>query len=77
MKDLDIYYYQYLICMRIRSYIYENNINIMKMAEDINISYEYLRHLLSYNGKKNISLRRIITICEYLDINLDELFDKI
>lgn len=71
---------QYIVGNNIRNKCRENKINIMHLAEDIGMSYEYLRHIVSTGGKKNLSFYSMYKIAVILDMTMDELcegvFDK-
>ena len=43
---------QKIIGQNIRKIAYEKNMNLMKLSEQVDISYEYLRCIVSKNGKK-------------------------
>lgn len=71
---------QYIIGTNIRNKCKSDKINIMKLAEEIGMSYEYLRHIVSTGGKKNLSFYSMYKIATILDMTMDELcegvFDK-
>lgn len=52
------------------------NINMMRLSEDIRMSYEYLRQIVSPNGKKQLSFYSIYKFSIYLDTSIDELIKK-
>ena len=45
---------QQIIGGNIRKIAYQKNINLMKLSEQVDISYEYLRSIVSPKGKKNL-----------------------
>ena len=46
---------QYIIGNNVRTICKNNNINLMDFSEEIGISYEYLRHIVSIGGQKSLS----------------------
>ena len=68
---------QYVIGTNIRNKCRKEGINIMRLAEDIGISYEYLRHIVSKGGKKNLSFYSMYKIALMLDMTMDELCEGI
>ena len=64
---------QSIIGLNIRNKCKKNNINIMNLAEEIGMSYEYLRHIVSHGGKKNLSFYSMYKIALMLDMTMDEL----
>ena len=42
---------QQIIGINIRKIAYQKHINLMKLSEEIDMSYEYLRNIVSPNGK--------------------------
>ena len=64
---------QNIVGMNIRNKCKKNNINIMNLSEEIGMSYEYLRHIVSKGGKKNLSFYSMYKIALMLDMTMDEL----
>lgn len=64
---------QNIIGSNIRKKCKEDNINIMNLSEEIGMSYEYLRHIVSKGGKKNLSFYSMYKIATMLDMSMDEL----
>ena len=64
---------QYTVGVNIRNKCKKDNVNIMKLSEDIGMSYEYLRHIVSRGGKKNLSFYSMYKIALMLDMTMDEL----
>jgi transcriptional regulator with XRE-family HTH domain len=54
----------------------EKNINMMRLAEDVDMSYEYLRQIVSPKGKKQLSFYSIYKFSIFLDTPIDELIKK-
>lgn len=68
---------QTIICFNIRNECQKQSVDMMRLAEEVGISYEYLRHLVSLNGQKSISLYTIYKISLALNVPLKELFSNI
>jgi len=68
---------QTIIGSNIRKKCKNEHIDIMQLSEDIDMSYEYLRHIVSVNGKKSISFYSMYKIAKTLNITMDELCDGI
>lgn len=67
---------QKIIGQNIRKIAYEKNMNLMKLSEQVDISYEYLRCIVSKNGKKNLSFYSVYKFSKTLDTTIDELTKK-
>ena len=68
---------QYIIGTNLRKVCKEKNINLMEFAEEIDISYEYLRHIVSKGGKKSLSFYSMYKIAKILGVSMDELCEGI
>ena len=44
---------QKIVGGNIRKIAYQKSINLMKLSEEVDMSYEYLRSIVSPNGKNN------------------------
>ena len=64
---------QNIVGANIRKKCLDNKINIMNLSEKIGMSYEYLRHIVSKSGKKNLSFYSMYKIALMLDMTMDEL----
>ena len=64
---------QYIVGTNIRKKCKNDNINIMNLSEEIGMSYEYLRHIVSQGGKKSLSFYSMYKIAIMLDMKMDEL----
>ena len=64
---------QHIVGNNIRNKCKNDKINIMNLSENIGMSYEYLRHIVSKGGKKNLSFYSIYKIAIMLDMTMDEL----
>lgn len=64
---------QEIIGRNIRKIAYQKNINLMKLSEEVDISYEYLRSIVSPKGKKQLSFYSVYKFSVALDTTLDEL----
>ncbi|MBD9085542.1 XRE family transcriptional regulator [bacterium] len=67
---------QQIIGGNIRKIAYQKNINLMKLSEQVDISYEYLRSIVSPKGKKNLSFYSVYKFSKALDTTIDELTKK-
>lgn len=68
---------QYIVGTNVRKMCKEKNINLMEFSEEINISYEYLRHIVSIGGQKSLSFYSMYKIAKILGVSMDELCDGI
>ena len=68
---------QYIVGSNIRKKCKKDKINIMELSEEIGMSYEYLRHIVSKGGKKNLSFYSMYKIAFMLNMSMDELCDGI
>lgn len=72
---------QYIIGTNVRKACKDKNINLMEFSEEIDISYEYLRHIVSPGGQKSLSFYSMYKIAKVLGVSMDELckgiFDEI
>ena len=66
---------QNIVGANIRKKCKEDNINLMNLSEEIGMSYEYLRHIVSRGGKKNLSFYSMYKIALMIDMTMDELFE--
>lgn len=64
---------QYIVGTNIRKECREKNVNLMEFAEEINMSYEYLRHIVSLGGQKSLSFYSMYKIAKVLDCSMDDL----
>lgn len=64
---------QYIVGTNVRKMCKEKNINLMEFAEEIDISYEYLRHIVSMGGQKSLSFYSMYKIAKILGVSMDEL----
>ena len=64
---------QEIIGRNIRKIAYQKNINLMKLSEEVDMSYEYLRSIVSPKGKKQLSFYSVYKFSVALDTTLDEL----
>jgi len=68
---------QFIVGTNVRKACKEKKINLMEFAEEIDISYEYLRHIVSIGGQKSLSFYSMYKIAKILGISMDELCDGI
>lgn len=68
---------QKIVGNNVRKKCKENKVNMMEFAEEIDISYEYVRHIVSPGGQKSLSFYSMYKIAKALDISMDELCDGI
>ena len=55
----------------------EKEVNLMEFSEEIDISYEYLRHIVSPGGQKSLSFYSMYKIAKVLGVTMDELCEGI
>lgn len=67
---------QQIIGKNIRKIAYQKKINLMKLSEQVDMSYEYLRSIVSPKGKKQLSFYSIYKFSVALDTSLDELIKE-
>lgn len=67
---------QRIVGGNIRRIAYEKNINLMKLSENIDMSYEYLRNIVSPRGKKQLSFYSVYKFSVALNTTIDELIKK-
>lgn len=68
---------QYIVGTNVRKMCREKQINMMEFAEEIDISYEYVRHIVSPGGQKSLSFYSMYKIAKILGVSMDELCDGI
>ena len=68
---------QYIIGTNVRKVCKEKNINLMEFSEEIDISYEYLRHIVSLGGQKSLSFYSMYKIAKVLGVTMDDLCEGI
>ena len=68
---------QYIVGTNLRKVCKEKEINLMEFSEEIDISYEYLRHIVSPGGQKSLSLYSMYKIAKVLGVTMDELCEGI
>ena len=68
---------QSLVGKNIRNTCKDKNVKIMEFSEEIGMSYEYLRHIVSPNGKKSLSFYSLYKIAKALGVSMDELCEGI
>ena len=68
---------QYIIGSNVRKACKEKKINMMEFAEEIDISYEYVRHIVSPGGQKSLSFYSMYKIAKVLGVSMDELCEGI
>lgn len=68
---------QYIVGSNVRKLCKEKKVNLMEFSEEINISYEYLRHIVSVGGQKSLSFYSMYKIAKILGISMDDLCEGI
>ena len=68
---------QYIVGTNVRKMCKEKNVNLMEFSEEIDISYEYLRHIVSLNGQKSLSFYSMYKIAKMLGVKMDDLCNGI
>ena len=64
---------QFIVGTNVRKVCKEKNVNLMEFAEEIDISYEYLRHIVSIGGQKSLSFYSMYKIAKILGVGMDDL----
>lgn len=67
---------QQIIGINIRKIAYQKHINLMKLSEDIDMSYEYVRSIVSPREKKQLSFYSVYKFSVALNTTIDELIKK-
>ena len=68
---------QYIVGTNLRKVCKKKNISLMEFSEEIDISYEYLRHIVSPGGQKSLSFYSMYKIAKVLGVTMDELCEGI
>lgn len=68
---------QYIVGTNVRKVCKDKKVNLMEFSEEINISYEYLRHIVSLGGQKSLSFYSMYKIAKILGVSMDELCEGI
>ena len=68
---------QFIVGTNVRKLCKDKQINLMEFAEKIDISYEYLRHIVSVGGQKSLSFYSMYKIAKILGVSMDDLCDGI
>jgi len=68
---------QYIIGTNLRKICKDKDINMLEFSEEIDISYEYLRHIVSIGGQKSLSFYSMYKIAKVLGTSMDELCEGI
>ena len=68
---------QYIVGTNLRKACKNKNINMMEFSEEVNISYEYLRHIVSLGGQKSLSFYSMYKIAKVLGVSMDDLCEGI
>lgn len=64
---------QQIVGTNIRNKCMKDKINIMNLSEEVGMSYEYMRHIVSEGGRKSLSFYSMYKIALALNISMDEL----
>ena len=68
---------QFIVGTNVRKLCKDKEINLMEFAEEIDISYEYLRHIVSVGGQKSLSFYSMYKIAKILGVSMDDLCNGI
>lgn len=68
---------QYIVGTNVRKVCKEKEVNLMEFSEEIDISYEYLRHIVSPGGQKSLSFYSMYKIAKVLGVTMDDLCEGI
>ncbi len=75
LKYSDDYYYN-IVRKNIRKYRKEKGYTLQKLAEEAEMSMDYLAEIESEKRKKSFSLAILGRIAEVLDVDIVKFFDK-
>ena len=64
---------QFIVGTNVRKICKDRQVNLMEFAEEIDISYEYLRHIVSIGGQKSLSFYSMYKIAKILGVSMDDL----
>ena len=64
---------QFIVGNNVRRVCKEKKVNMMEFAEEIDISYEYVRHIVSPGGQKSLSFYSMYKIAKILGVSMDTL----
>ena len=68
---------QFIVGTNVRKICKDKQVNLMEFSEEIDISYEYLRHIVSIGGQKSLSFYSMYKIAKILGVSMDDLCDGI
>lgn len=68
---------QFIVGSNVRKICKEKHVNLMEFSEEIDISYEYLRHIVSIGGQKSLSFYSMYKIAKILGVSMDEMCEGI
>lgn len=68
---------QYIVGCNVRKLCKENNINLMEFSEEVGISYEYMRHIVSIGGQKSLSFYSMYKIAKVLGVSMDKICEGV
>lgn len=68
---------QYIVGTNVRKMCKDKHVNLMEFSEEIDISYEYLRHIVSMGGQKSLSFYSMYKIAKILGVTMDEMCEGI
>ena len=75
LKNSDNYYYD-IVRKNIKKYRKEKGYTLQKLAEEAEMSMDYLAEIESEKRKKSFSLAILGRISEVLDVDIVKFFDK-
>lgn len=68
---------QYIVGWNVRKLCKDNNINLMEFSEEVGISYEYIRHIVSIGGQKSLSFYSMYKIAKVLGVSMDKICEGV
>ena len=68
---------QFIVGSNVRKICKDKKVKLMEFAEEIDISYEYLRHIVSEGGQKSLSFYSMYKIAKILGVTMDDLCEGI
>lgn len=68
---------QFIVGSNVRKICKDKHVNLMEFSEEIDISYEYVRHIVSVGGQKSLSFYSMYKIAKILGVSMDEMCEGI
>ena len=65
-----------VICKNIKKYRNEKGINLMELAEKLDVTVEHLKRIEAPNDRNNISLITLYKISIIFDVSIEKFFEE-